>query len=189
MENIRIVKKVVWVALVCVCCFLVIPITSNAAAKGRQKALSKAESYLKVGSYSLQGLQEQLKSDGFTKKEISYAIKNTKVNWKKQAEKKARSYLLADFYSKEELKGQLSFDKFTDKQVAYGLEHCGANWREQAKNKALYYLESKDYSKEELTNQLISDGFSAQQAESGAKKALSSTKAKKGSTKKNKKKK
>jgi len=144
-------------------------VTVKSVSKGKQNALARAKSYLKIFSFSKEGLIHQLKYDKFSDAEAKYAVENCGANWKSQAKEKAKDYLRAMPFSKEGLLAQLKYEKFTDAEAKYGVDHCGANWNEQAKLKAKEYLRLFSFSKDELINQLIFDKFTKAQAEYAAK--------------------
>src|SRR5215211_1761065 len=60
---------------------------------GQQNARESAEDYLSTGAFSREGLIEQLKYEGYSKKDAEYAVDAIKVDWKEQAAKSAEQYL------------------------------------------------------------------------------------------------
>lgn len=96
----------------------IIPDTITA---GEKNALKKAESYLRYSSFSKKGLIDQLKFEGFTTEESTYAVNNVKVDWMEQAVLKAKSYLKYSSFSKQGLVDQLKFEGFTTEQAEYGV--------------------------------------------------------------------
>lgn len=92
---------------------------------GCQNALDKAESYLDSMAFSKKGLKKQLKYEGYTAKEVKYAINHITVNWNEQASQKARDYLDSMSFSKSGLIKQLKYEGFTDKQAKYGVKKAG----------------------------------------------------------------
>lgn len=93
--------------------------------KGEENALKKAESYLSFSAFSKKSLKEQLDYEGFTTKEIEYAIDNVKVSWNEQAAKKAESYLSYSSFSRKRLIEQLEYEGFTHDQAVYGVTQAG----------------------------------------------------------------
>lgn len=131
---------------------------------GKKNALKKADSYLSILNFSYQGLIEQLKYEGFTSQEATYAVDNCGANWNEQAVKKAKTYLVNFPFSYQGIIDQLKYDKFTTEQATYGADNCGANWNEQAAKKAASYLEGFSFSRQTLIDQLMYDGFTESQA-------------------------
>lgn len=89
---------------------------------GEMNALKKAESYLRFTAFSKKGLLEQLKFEGFSTSESTYAANNVEVDWMEQAALKAESYLKFTSFSKKGLLDQLKFEGFTTAQAEYGVE-------------------------------------------------------------------
>lgn len=92
------------------------------ASFGEQQALDKAQSYIDYSAFSKEGLYEQLKFEGFTKKEARFAVNHIGVSWKKQAVLKGEQYLDYSSFSKQGLYNQLIFEKFTSKQAQYAVD-------------------------------------------------------------------
>lgn len=90
-----------------------------------ENAIAKAESYLDFQAFSKKGLISQLKFDGFSTKDASFAVDNVTVNWKEQAAKKAKSYLELQPFSRSGLISQLKFDGFSSAEAAYGVSKTG----------------------------------------------------------------
>ena len=137
-----------------------------------KKALDTAKRYISLLPLSKKGLIKQLKFEGFTDKEVEYAVKNLKVNWKEQAIKKDKDYLDTMAFSKKGLIKQLKYEGFTDKEAEYAVKNLKVSWNEQAIKKAKDYLDTMAFSKKELIRQLIFEGFTQKQAEYGASKAI-----------------
>lgn len=96
--------------------------TVQAATFGQRQAKAKAKSYLRAMAFSKKGLYDQLRFEGFSKKESKYGVKHCGANWKKQAVKKAKSYLKTMSFSRKGLYDQLRFEGFTKKQAKYGVK-------------------------------------------------------------------
>jgi hypothetical protein len=88
-------------------------------------AKRKAQSYLRVTSFSRQSLIEQLVFEGFSSSISTRAVDSLKVNWNKQAVKKAKSYLKVSAFSRQGLLDQLLFEGFTQTQAEAGLRAVG----------------------------------------------------------------
>jgi len=139
--------------------------TVYAATRGQKEALEDAKSYLKYSSFSKKGLEDQLDYEGYTKKEIKYAIKKCKANWKKEALEEAKSYLKYSSFSKKGLEDQLDYEGYTKKQIKYALKKCKANWKKEALEEAKSYLDYFSFSRDELKNQLEYEGYTSAQIE------------------------
>ena len=91
----------------------------------QENARSKAEEYLSMSAFSRSGLIDQLKFEGFSKKDAIYGVDATGTNWMKQAAAKAEEYLDMSSFSKAGLIEQLEFEGFTPKQAAFGAAQSG----------------------------------------------------------------
>jgi len=131
-------------------------------------ALAKAESYLKVSSFSYEKLIDQLEYVGFSHEAAVYAADNCGADWYEQALSKAKSYLNISAFSWQGLIDQLEYVKFTTEQATYAANNCGADWYEQAAKKAASYLEISSFSKTKMISQLEYVGFTHDQAVYGA---------------------
>ncbi|MDO4633177.1 MAG: Ltp family lipoprotein [Eubacteriales bacterium] len=92
---------------------------------GMKNALSKANRYLELMSFSYSGLIDQLEYAGFTKEEATYAADNCGADWNEQAAKKAKSYLEISAMSRSRLIEQLEYTGFTTEQAEYGAAAVG----------------------------------------------------------------
>lgn len=92
---------------------------------GEKNALKRAKEYLSIMAFSKKGVIDQLKFDGFTKKQATYGVEHCGANWKKQAAKKAKEYLDIMSFSKKGLIEQLEYDGFTHSQAVYGAKKNG----------------------------------------------------------------
>jgi hypothetical protein len=101
-----------------------IPVVSTETI-GEENAKKKAESYLSFSGFSKKSLINQLKYEGFTAAEATYAVENIVVNWDEQAARKAEEYMRFQAFSANGLIGQLIYEGFTDKQAAYGAYMVG----------------------------------------------------------------
>ena len=88
-------------------------------------ALKTAKNYLSLMPFSLKGLVEQLRYEGFGEEQIMYAIDYCGADWNEQAAKKAKEYLNVMPFSKQRLIEQLEFEGFTHEQAVYGAEANG----------------------------------------------------------------
>ena len=92
---------------------------------GQRNALREAESYLSVMAFSRKGLIEQLKYEGYSVEDATFAVDNVKVDWNEQCYKDAQSYLDFMAFSKEGLKRQLEYEGYTNEQIEYAIKKIG----------------------------------------------------------------
>ena len=92
---------------------------------GKKNALKSAKSYLRSMSFSYNGLIKQLKYEGYTDEECTYAVDNCGADWNEQASKCAKSYINSMSFSRVELLKQLKYEGFTDEQAEYGAKSVG----------------------------------------------------------------
>ena len=131
---------------------------------GMKNALSSANSYLDILSFSYQALIEQLEYEKYSHEEAVYAANNCGANWYEQALDSAKSYLDIMSFSYPELVEQLLYEKYTYDQAVYAVNNCGADWYEQAVKSASSYLSIFSFSRSELIEQLEYEGFTHEQA-------------------------
>ena len=91
----------------------------------QQNARESAETYLDMSSFSREGLIKQLKFEGFSQADATYAIEYLDPNWNKEAAEGAKSYLDMSSFSASGLQEQLEFEGFTTAQAAHGVEKAG----------------------------------------------------------------
>ena len=91
----------------------------------QKNAVRKAQEYLAYQAFSKKGLIDQLKFEGFSTKDATYAVNHITVNWNKQAAKKAKEYLKYQSFSRSGLIDQLVFEGFTQSQATYGVNKTG----------------------------------------------------------------
>jgi Host cell surface-exposed lipoprotein len=92
---------------------------------GQENARHSAESYLDTSAFSRPGLIKQLKFEGFSKADATYAVDYLSPNWNKQAAKSAKSYMDTSSFSASGLQDQLEFEGFTASQAAHGVAAAG----------------------------------------------------------------
>ena len=92
---------------------------------GEKNALKSAKSYLRSMDFSYTGLFKQLKYEGYTDEECTYAVDNCEANWNEQASKCAKSYINSMSFSRAELLKQLKYEGFTAEQAEYGVKSVG----------------------------------------------------------------
>ena len=93
--------------------------------RAQENALGAAENYINLTSFSRDGLIKQLKFEGYSKKNATFAVDRLNPDWKDQAAKKAEEYLDLTSFSRSGLIQQLMFDGFTRKQATYGVNQAG----------------------------------------------------------------
>lgn len=92
------------------------PDTRNAS-YGDLNALQTAKDYLATMAFSYSGLIEQLKYEGYSTSEATYAADHCGADWYQQAEKMAREYLDTMSFSRSGLIEQLEYEGFTSDQA------------------------------------------------------------------------
>jgi len=145
--------------------------TANAASAGDKRAVQTAHQYLGSSYFSLLGLVDQLKFEGYTVEQATYGASHSGANWNSQAVGSAKDYLSNQAFSQGGLIAQLVFEKFTQAQATYGVSKCGANWNYQAVLAAKEYLSTQSFSRSGLIAQLEFDKFTAAQATYGVNRA------------------
>ena len=93
--------------------------------KSKSNALRQAKSYLKAIPFSASRLAEQLKYEGYSDDDITYAVDNCGADWNEQARLAAKSYNDITAFSHSRLVEQLVYDGFTDEQAEYGVNAIG----------------------------------------------------------------
>ena len=92
---------------------------------GQRNALRKADAYLSLTGFSYSGLIKQLKFEGYTTEEATYAADHCGADWNEQAAKKGAEYLNLNAFSREGLINQLKFEGFTQEQAEYAAAQNG----------------------------------------------------------------
>jgi hypothetical protein len=91
----------------------------------QSNAVRSAENYLDFAAFSRSGLIKQLKFEGFSTGDATYAVDNIDVSWKKEAAESAKSYLEMSSFSRSGLLKQLAFEGYTPAQATYGVNQTG----------------------------------------------------------------
>lgn len=99
--------------------------TAPAMTNSQQQAVKKAKSYLDFTAFSRSGLIKQLKFEGFSEADATFAVDSLNADWNAQADAKAKSYLEFTSFSHSGLIKQLKFEGFTDAQAAHGVASVG----------------------------------------------------------------
>lgn len=94
----------------------------NNISSGMRNALQSAKNYLSVMPFSYSGLIEQLKFEGYSTTEATYAADNCGADWYEQAVKSAEKYLSIMAFSRSGLVEQLEFEGYTHDQAVYGVD-------------------------------------------------------------------
>ena len=97
----------------------------DGATLGQKNALKQAQSYLSFKGFSYSGLVEQLKFEGYSDEEATYAADNCGADWNEQAYKKAQEYLKLTSFNHSDMVDQLVFEGFTNDQAEYGATKAG----------------------------------------------------------------
>ena len=95
---------------------------ATSVSSGMRNALQSAKDYLAVMPFSHSGLIEQLKFEGYTQSEATYAADNCGADWYDQAEESARRYLDIMSFSRQGLIDQLEYEGFTHDQAVHGVD-------------------------------------------------------------------
>jgi len=101
------------------------PLESPDETVSQENARETAESYLDSQAFSKKGLTEQLRYEGFSRKDAAYAVAAVHANWKEQAAKSAQEYLESQSFSRSSLIEQLEYEGFTHAQAVYGVSKTG----------------------------------------------------------------
>jgi Host cell surface-exposed lipoprotein len=101
------------------------PVTKPELTMSQEQAIGKAEDYLDTSHFSRTGLIEQLKFEGYSKADATFAVNYIDVNWKEQAAGKAQDYLDTSHFSRSGLIEQLKFEGFTTAEATYGVNEVG----------------------------------------------------------------
>ncbi len=92
---------------------------------GQENARRSAVSYLEFGAFSRKGLIRQLKYEGYSTADATYAVDAVGPDWNAQAVKAAESYLENSAFSRSGLVQQLKYEGYTDQQAEYGVGETG----------------------------------------------------------------
>jgi hypothetical protein len=102
-----------------------VPAAHAAPTSGRDQAVRKAHEYLQYEAFSLKGLVQQLRFEGFSMSDATYGATHSGANWMKEAAAKAKEYLHTQAFSRSGLVAQLRFEGFTAAQALYGAQAAG----------------------------------------------------------------
>jgi hypothetical protein len=141
-------------------------ILSSAPNDDQDEALEEAIGYIESGSFSHDGLIEQLEFSDYSTTAATYAADNCNADWNAEALEDAKLYLGCGAFSEDRLKTMLTeYDKFTDEEAQYAIDNCFVDWNEQAKLAVKEYQDYDwDFSRADMLDMLMTDGFTAEQA-------------------------
>jgi hypothetical protein len=91
----------------------------------QDNAVRTANDYLDTSAFSRSGLIHQLKFEGYSLADATYAVDTVSVDWNEQAAKSAQSYLDMSGFSRSGLIEQLEFEGYTSAQATYGVNAVG----------------------------------------------------------------
>lgn len=150
---------------------------------GQENAVSSADEYLSMSGFSRSGLIEQLKFEGYSTKQATFAVDYLSANWNEQAARSADDYLSMSSFSRSGLIEQLEFEGYTREQAEYGANKTlggvnsagGGNTgngggggltsgQENAVRSAEEYLSMSGFSRSGLIEQLTFEGYSTKDA-------------------------
>ena len=97
------------------------PVARAAATSSQSRALQTARDYLDYQGFSKKGLIRQLKFEGYSTGDASWAASHVGANWNAQAVRVAKAYLDYQSFSRSGLVAQLKFEGFTQSQAEYGV--------------------------------------------------------------------
>lgn len=137
----------------------------------QQQAIESAQSYIDSGAFSQKGLIKQLKFEGFSTKEATYAAKNIGADYKAEALESAQSYLDSGSFSQTGLVKQLVFEGFPKADAVAAVNASGGDWNAEAVEAAQSYLDTGSFSRSSLISQLKFEGFTTAQATAAVKQA------------------
>ena len=97
----------------------------HSSSLSRANALASARQYIESMPFSRSGLIKQLKYEGYSRKDSTYAVDHLHANWKTQAKLSALQYLDSMPFSRSGLIAQLQYEGFSYSQAAYGVRKAG----------------------------------------------------------------
>lgn len=101
------------------------PVEEPAITAEQASAREVAVNYLDYSSFSRKGLINQLKFEGFSKADSTFAVDSLNINWNNEAARKAQEYLNFKSFSRAGLISQLVFEGFSKSQATYGAKKVG----------------------------------------------------------------
>ena len=98
---------------------------SSSMTRSQQNAVRSAEDYLSFTAFSRTGLIDQLKFEGYSTEDATFAVDSLDVDWREQAAKSAENYLSIMAFSRSGLIDQLVFEGFTREEAEFGVAQTG----------------------------------------------------------------
>jgi len=92
---------------------------------GQENARRQAESYIDSSGFSRSGLIKQLKYEGYSLADATYAVDAIDVDWNEQAARSAESYLDSSAFSRSGLIHQLKYEGYSQQEAVYGVNSAG----------------------------------------------------------------
>lgn len=93
--------------------------------RSQANAVGSAQAYLRTAAFSRTGLIDQLKYEGYSAGDATFAVDYLKVDWKEQAWKSAEAYLKTMSFSRSGLIEQLKYEGFSTDEATYGVSRAG----------------------------------------------------------------
>jgi hypothetical protein len=93
--------------------------------KHQEQAVGAARDYLDGQHFSKKGLIHQLKYEGHSTKDATFAVNYLHPDWNKQAAGAAKDYLDGQHFSRSGLIHQLEYEGYTHSQAVYGTKKAG----------------------------------------------------------------
>ena len=97
----------------------------HSSALSQANAVMAAQQYIGTMPFSRTGLIKQLRFDGYSVKDATYAVDHIHANWNTEAALSAKQYLKTMPFSRSGLINQLVFEGFTKTQATYGVKKAG----------------------------------------------------------------
>jgi len=100
--------------------------TAEFKSKSQEQAVLKAQQYVRSTFFSRKGLINQLKFEGFSTEDATFATDYLHLNYNTQAAGKAQEYVSGQQgFSKQSLIDQLEFEGYSTEQATYGATKAG----------------------------------------------------------------
>ncbi len=99
--------------------------STSSSTVSQTNAVLRAQSYLRISSFSRSGLIRQLEYEGFSNADAIYGVDKQNADWNAQAALRAQSYLRSSAFSRSGLIRQLEYEGFTNEQAIFGVNTTG----------------------------------------------------------------
>ena len=134
--------------------------TAQAMTFHEKQALESAQLNLSFMPYSYHSLLTQLRFEGHSLKNATYAVNHCNADWMEQANESAINYLLYSNCTREELHKYLLFEGFLEDEASNAVTRAfESNVKEQLMFDANMYLENNPTSYAKLLELLVSSGY------------------------------